>query len=51
MLLAYEQRGTWKVDNDRWVDFWKVIGPLGLKVIGFRCGPWNWYIGGKGEYI
>jgi hypothetical protein len=51
MLPSYEQRGRHEVDDNRWVNFWKVIRLSGLKVIGFRCGPWNWYRGGEGEYI
>jgi hypothetical protein len=35
----------------RGVDFWKVIGPSGLEVIGFRYGPWRWYRGEEGDYI
>jgi hypothetical protein len=51
MLLSYEWRGRREVDDNRWVNFWKVVGLLGLKVVGFRCGPWSWYRGGEGEYI
>jgi hypothetical protein len=51
MLLSYEWRRRREVDDNQWVDFWKVDRPSGLKVVGFRCGPWNWYRGGKGEYI
>jgi hypothetical protein len=26
MRLRYERRGTREVDDNRWVDFWKVVG-------------------------
>jgi hypothetical protein len=45
MLLRYEQMGM------REVDFWKVVRPLGLEVVGFRYGPWRWYRGEEGQYI
>jgi hypothetical protein len=52
MLLRYEQREIWEVNDNQWVNFWKVVRLLGLKVVSFRCGPWNWYRGGrKGENI
>jgi hypothetical protein len=34
MLLRYKQVGMQEV-----VDFWEVVGPSGLEVIGFRYGP------------
>jgi hypothetical protein len=33
MLLRYERVGM------REVDFWEVVGPSGLEVIGYRYGP------------
>jgi hypothetical protein len=51
MRLRCEQGGTLEVDDYWWVDFWKVVRPLGLEVISYRCGPWTWYRGEDGEYI
>jgi hypothetical protein len=51
MRLRYEWSGSREVDKYWWVDFWKVIGPSGLKVVGYRYGPWRWYRGEDGEYI
>jgi hypothetical protein len=41
MLLKYERVGTRKVDDYRLVDFWEVVGPSGLEVVGYRYGPWK----------
>jgi hypothetical protein len=49
MLLRYKQVGAqevvdyrgvdfWEVDY-RGVDFWEVIGPSGLRVVGYGYGP------------
>jgi hypothetical protein len=51
MLLRYERRGTQEVDNYWCIGFWRVVGPSGLEVISFRCGPWRWYRSEEGEYI
>jgi hypothetical protein len=51
MLLRYERVGTREVNNYRWVDFWEVVGPSGLEVVGYRYGPWKWYRGEDREYI
>jgi hypothetical protein len=41
MRLRYKQSGIWEV-NDYWgVDFWEVVGPLGLDIVGLRYGPWR----------
>jgi hypothetical protein len=45
MQLRYERVGSQEVD------FWKVVGPPGLKVVGYRYGLWKWYRGEDGEYI
>jgi hypothetical protein len=46
--LRYEWGGTREVDDYWWVDFWKVVGPSGLEVVGYRYGPWEWYRGEDG---
>jgi hypothetical protein len=51
MRLRYEQSGSREVDDYWCVDFWKVVGPSGLKVVGYRYDPWRWYRGDEGEYI
>jgi hypothetical protein len=45
MLLRYEQRRRWEVNDFWWVDIWKVIGLSGTKVVGFGYSPWRWYRG------
>jgi hypothetical protein len=51
MWLRYKWGGTQEVDDYWWVDFWKVVGLLGLEVVGYRYGPLTWYRGEDGEYI
>jgi hypothetical protein len=51
MWLRYERSGSREVDDYWCVDFWKVVGPSGLKVIGYRYDPWRWYRGDEGKYI
>jgi hypothetical protein len=43
MLLRYEWRKEQEVDNIWRVNLWKVIGPLGMKVVGFGYeSHWLW---------
>jgi hypothetical protein len=51
MPLRYERVGTREVVDYWWVDFWEVVGPSGLRVVGYRYGPWKWYRGDDREYI
>jgi hypothetical protein len=41
MWLKYVRVGTREVDDYRRVDFWEVVGPSGLEVVGYRYGPWK----------
>jgi hypothetical protein len=43
MQLRYEQRRTWKVDDMRGVDIWKVVGLSGV-VPGDGTEVWGVYI-------
>jgi hypothetical protein len=51
MLLRHERIGTQEVDDYRRVDFWEVVGPLGLEVVGYRYCPWREYRGEEEEYL
>jgi hypothetical protein len=41
MPLRYERVGMREVDDYRLVDFWEVVGPSGLEVVGYRYSPWK----------
>jgi hypothetical protein len=51
MQLRYERMGMWEVNDYWWVNFWKVIGPSGLEVVGFRYSPRRWYRWGGGVHM
>jgi hypothetical protein len=39
MLLRYERMGMQEVVDYWSVDFWEVVGPSGLEVVGYGYGP------------
>jgi hypothetical protein len=45
VLLRYERRRRLEVDGIWRVNLLKVVGPSGMKVVGFGCGLWRWYRG------